>query len=104
MARSELISKFEFYRAKSAIYNVSVSPYPLVIQFASFPLSVASFYMASANGIFVQYRKLLDQLAGRAQLSDLLRDFLDRYHELGGFSRRDPGEVKAAGFYTHIFN
>jgi hypothetical protein len=71
---------------------------------ASCPLSAASFYLASTNGTLVQNRKLLDQLAGRAQLADLLRDLFDRLHKFASFSRRDPGEMKAARFYTHIFN
>ena len=71
---------------------------------ASCLLSAASFDIVSTNGTLVQNRKLLDQLACGAQLADLLRDLFDRLHKLGSFSRRDPGKMKAARFYTYIFN
>ncbi len=64
----------------------------------------ASFYLDSTDGILVPYRKLLDQLGGRAQLSYLLRDLLDHINKLGGFSRGNPGEMESTWFYTHIFD
>jgi len=47
---------------------------------------------------------MLDESRGGAQLSNLLRDFLDHINELGGFSRGNPGEMESPWFYTHIFN
>jgi hypothetical protein len=67
-------------------------------------MSAASFCMASTNGILVQYRKLLDQLAGGAQFSDLLRDVLNHINEFGSFSRGNPGEMEATWVYAQMFN
>ena len=48
--------------------------------------------------------QFLSEVRVRPQGLDGLRDLGDHLNELGGFGRRDPGELQAAGFDPHVLH